>query len=377
MIAPGSTLGILGGGQLGRMIGLAARRLGYRLAVLDPDPECAASSMADHVVSGGFDDIDAALRLASLADVVTLEIEKIDNAVLQAVSEKVPLRPGAHVLEVIRDRGRQRAWLESVSAPVGPWKLATNAMAIEQAASRFGGKCFVKRCVGGYDGRGQVEIEAPSEAAQAFHDLGQAPVVVEKALQLDFELSVLVARNPSGQVVTYAPARNHHEQRILVWSGWPAPLEPELVQSAQHLARRVADAIELEGVMVAEMFVTRDAELLINELAPRVHNSYHSSERVADTDQFEQAVRAACDLPLGSAAAYGHAAIVNLLGDVWLAQDPPAWSEALAVETASIHLYGKPGPRPGRKMGHISATGESLKVAVERAQRAFAVLSRR
>ncbi len=317
MIAPGSTLGILGGGQLGRMIGLAARRLGYRLAVLDPDPECAASSMADHVVSGGFDDIDAALRLASLADVVTLEIEKIDNAVLQAVSEKVPLRPGAHVLEVIRDRGRQRAWLESVSAPVGPWKLATNAMAIEQAASRFGGKCFVKRCVGGYDGRGQVEIEAPSEAAQAFHDLGQAPVVVEKALQLDFELSVLGARNPSGQVVTYAPARNHHEQRILVWSGWPAPLEPELVQSAQHLARRVADAIELEGVMVAEMFVTRDAELLINELAPRVHNSYHSSERVADTDQFEQAVRAACDLPIGSAAANGHAAIDYLMGDEW------------------------------------------------------------
>lgn len=376
MILPGSTLGILGGGQLGRMIALAARRFGYRVAVLDPDTRCAAAPVADHVIAGAFDDVEAAVRIAERADVITLEIEKIDPAVLAAVAERATLRPAAGVLEMIRDRAQQRAWLADSGAPLGPWRSARTLDELTDALRELRGPCFVKRCTGGYDGRGQVEVDAPTpeEAERAFEALGRAPVVVEKALTLDYELSVLVVRNPRGDVVSYPPARNHHVDRILAWSAWPGAIESSVAAEAQCVAEGLAQAMKLEGVLVVEMFRTQAGELVVNELAPRVHNSYHASERNADTDQFEQAIRSVCDLPLGSNKARGCAAIVNLLGDLWLTGDPPAWERALAIPTVALHLYGKRGATRGRKMGHLSAVGETLDIAVERAKEALGAL---
>lgn len=374
MIPPGSTLGILGGGQLGRMIALAARPLGYRVVVMDPSEHCAAKPVVEEVVVGDFDDADAAARLAERADVVTIEIEKIGVDALDAVHSRVPLRPGREILAMIRDRGRQKRWLEDAGAPLGPWRQANSEVELRQGLADLPGSCFVKSCTGGYDGRGQVETDSPDEAPSAWEQLGGLSVVVEQGLDLDYELSVLVARRPSGEVVTYAPALNHHENRILAWSAWPGGVDAEVATRAQAIAGELAAKMNLEGVLAVEMFVTRGGELLVNELAPRVHNSYHASERNAACDQFEQAVRAACDLPLGSPEPRGHAAIVNLLGDLWLEQGGVAWDAALAVPSSTLHLYGKSGPRPGRKMGHLSATGATVEEAVRRAQEAFSKL---
>ncbi len=374
MIAPGSTLGILGGGQLGRMIALAARPFGYRVVVMDPSADCAAKPVVEEVVVGEFDDAEAAARLAELADVVTIEIEKIGVDALEAVRSRVPLRPGVEVLAMIRDRGRQKRWLEDAGAPLGPWRPADDDAELRRALDALPGKCFVKSCTGGYDGRGQVETESPDEAARAWEQLGSSPVVVEQGLDLSYELSVMVARRPGGEVVTYAPALNHHENRILAWSAWPGAIDDAVGARAQAVARDLAAKMSLEGVLAVEMFVTKSRELLVNELAPRVHNSYHASERNAACSQFEQAVRAVCGLPLGAPEPRGHAAIVNLLGDLWLKEGGVRWDAALSVPTTALHLYGKSGPRPGRKMGHLSATGDSVAEAVQRAQEAFAKL---
>lgn len=374
MIAPGGTLGILGGGQLGRMIALAARPLGFRVVVMDPNPDCAAKPVVDEVIVGAFDDVAAAIRLAERVDVVTIEIEKIAVPVLDAVSERVPLRPHPSGLAMIRDRGTQKRWLADQGLPLGPWQLAESPDDLKAALEAMPGHCFIKSCTGGYDGRGQVEATGPAEADQAWRTLGATPVVVEQAIELAYECSVMVARRPSGEMRAYAPARNHHENRILAWSAWPG--EVNVADQAQAHAEKIAGAMELEGVLAVEMFVTNDGRVLVNELAPRVHNSYHASERNAATSQFEQAVRAVCDLPLGSTQAQGHAAIVNLLGDVWLQRGGPAWEQALSVESVALHDYGKGDARPGRKMGHLSAVGATQSEAVARAQAAFIALNR-
>ncbi len=368
-IQPGATIGILGGGQLGRMTAMAARSLGYHVQVLDPDPSCAARFVVDKLVTAPFDDDIAAAFLARECAVVTLEIEKIAAASMEAAAKRAPVRPGVEVLHVIQDRARQKRWLVEHGFPVGPWVSAESESELLEGIAGLGPDCFVKSCSGGYDGRGQVHVQR-GEAAEAWAELGEEPVVVEKALPLAAELSVLVARRPSGDIAVYPPALNHHEHRILAWSVIPAPLPRHVLDRAREIARGVADAMKVEGLLVIELFLLPDDTLLVNELAPRPHNSFHSTEIACSTSQFEQHVRAVCDLPLGVCEIVRPAAIVNLLGDLWLGAHPPDFARALALPDVRLHLYGKRVPRAGRKMGHLSAAGATPEEAVARVQEA-------
>ncbi|MBU8894916.1 5-(carboxyamino)imidazole ribonucleotide synthase [Corallococcus sp. H22C18031201] len=373
-VLPGGTLGILGAGQLGRMMALAARTLGYQVQALDPDSTAPARSVVDRCLTSAFSDIDAASDLARACDVVTLEIEKIPLATLNAVARQTPMRPGAGVLEVIQHRGRQKSWLARGGFPLGPWREAHSAAELAQAIEALGGRCFVKSSEGGYDGRGQYEVSRADEAATAWRELGERSVVVEAALDLESELSVLVARGPDGQAVVYPPAFNHHEQRILAWSLLPGQLPPAITAQATEVARAITDALQVEGLLVVEMFLLRDGRLLVNELAPRPHNSFHSTEVACLTSQFEQAVRAVCNLPLGSVEVVRPAAIVNLLGDLWLREGGPRFAQALAMPGVRLHLYGKRDARKGRKMGHLSAVGSTPEEALARVKAAATAL---
>src|SRR5690242_9570213 len=248
VIPPGSTIGILGGGQLGRMTAMAARTLGYHVHVLDPDAQCAASAVADRVVAAKFDDADAAADLASHCDVVTLEIEQIGVAALEAASRHAPLRPGASILGVVQDRGRQKRWLSDRGFPLGDYRDVASASDID-AAARDLGPLIVKACHGGYDGRSQMRVDSASQSSDAWTGLGSRPAVAERLLDLETELSVMVARRPSGQIVVYPPALNVHERQILAWSVLPAPLPARITAHAEEIARAIAEAFQLEGIL--------------------------------------------------------------------------------------------------------------------------------
>lgn len=374
-ILPGATIGILGGGQLGRMVAMAARSLGYRIQVMDPDPSCPARFVVDACFEGGWDDALAAADLARGCDVVTLEIEQVSIASLEAAAKHAPVRPSAELLHVIQNRIRQKQWLRERGFPLGPWHPARSEQDLADAVRVLGGRCFVKSAHGGYDGRSQVKIGFSDETtvADAWRLLGQQPCVVEQALDLNREISVMVARSPHGETKSFPSATNHHERQILAWSVIPSLISSDVETRAQKLACSIGDSFTLEGLLAVEMFLTEDGELLVNELAPRPHNSYHASERACITSQFEQCVRAVCDLPLGDVAVVQPAAIANLLGDLWL-DHPPYFDRALAVPGVRVHLYEKHQPRKGRKMGHLSAVGATPQEAVERVLEAQALL---
>jgi 5-(carboxyamino)imidazole ribonucleotide synthase len=355
------------------MTALAARSAGYRIHALDPDPDCAIRPLVDDFIVAGWDDTGAASLLARSSKVVTFEIEKVAVASLEAASQHAPVRPGPAVLHLIRNRLRQKQWLDRSGFPVGPYRQVTSSQAL-QDAFRDLGPCFVKVAEGGYDGRGQFRLDSPGHADAAWTYLGGLESVAEKALDLESEISVLVARRPSGETCVYSPALNHHENQILVWSVIPASLPPQLELQAKQIATEIASALHLEGILVVEMFLTRQGQLLVNELAPRPHNSYHASERACVTGQFEQLVRAVCDLPLGSPEIVRPAAIVNLLGEVFSGPAPIDLTAALHLPETRLHLYDK-APRPGRKVGHISATGSTPQQALQAALQAKSALN--
>jgi 5-(carboxyamino)imidazole ribonucleotide synthase len=373
-ILPGATIGILGGGQLGRMTAMAARSMGYDIHVLDPDPQCASRALATRTITAPFHDVAAAAELARGCAVVTLEIEQIARPALEAVAAITPLRPGTEAVYVIQDRVRQKRWLAEQAFPVGPFHEADSAEAIASAVHRFG-PSIAKACHGGYDGRGQVRLADAAGAEEAWRALGARPCLVEQRLEIAVELSVLVARRPSGETVVYPPSRNHHTNGILTWSVIPAELPEALVAAAESLAPAIAERLGLVGLLAVELFFTTDGRLLVNELAPRPHNTYHHSERACATSQFEQLVRAVCDLPLGAPQVIAPGAIVNLLGDVWRHDAAPDVPFALGVSGSRVHLYGKGEPRPGRKMGHLSAVGASAQEALGRALASYRRLS--
>jgi 5-(carboxyamino)imidazole ribonucleotide synthase len=366
-ILPGATIGILGGGQLGRMTAMAARSLGYRVQVMDPDPSCPARFVVDACFEGSWDDAKAAADLARGCDVVTLEIEQLSLESLRAAQRYAPVRPGEAVLAIIQDRIAQKEWLAARQFPVGPFRSIRSLDNMRAALDAFGHDCFVKSARGGYDGRSQLRITPRSgESAElAWRALGQRPCIAEQAIALEREISVLVARTPSGAVKSFPSATNHHENQILAWSVIPSSIPATMEAEAQHIARSLAEQLGLEGILAVEMFVAPDGKLLINELAPRPHNSYHASERSCVVSQFEQHVRAVCDLPLGSTDVLRPAAIANLLGDVW-AEGEPHFDRALEVDSVRLHLYEKHTARPGRKMGHLSAIGDTPEEAVTR-----------
>lgn len=384
-ILPGATIGIFGGGQLGRLTAMAARGMGYRVRVLDPDPACPARFVVDECIEAGWDDPHEAANLARGSDVVTLEIEQVALSSLDTAARYAPVRPGSAVLGTIQDRIVQKNWLRDQGFPLGEFRAVRSHDELRAAIAAIGPRCFCKSATGGYDGRGQGKVGFGSEAAVseaeilgAWDALGKGPGVVEAAVDLDREISVLVARSPSGETRVYPAALNHHENQILAWSVIPAPLTDALAAQAADLATSIADAIALEGILAVEMFVTKTGTLLVNELAPRPHNSYHASERACVTSQFEQLVRAVCDLPLGDTSVVQPAAIANLLGDLWLDGQGharvPHFDAALAVPGVRLHLYEKLRPRAGRKMGHLSAVGATPNEAVEMVLRASTLL---
>jgi 5-(carboxyamino)imidazole ribonucleotide synthase len=423
VLLPGATIGIFGGGQLGRLTAMAARSMGYRIHVLDPDPGCPARFVVDQCVEADWTDAREAARLARSCDVVTLEIEQISLESMNAAASYAPVRPSERVLEVIQNRIVQKDWLARNGFPVGPWRAVHTLDELRAAVLELGGKCFCKSATGGYDGRGQGKVgfnpattpeAVETEIRGAWDALGKGPGVVEQAVDLDREISILVARSPSGQVEVYPAAWNHHENQILAWSVIPAPLPGALAAEAHDLASAIADTFLLEGILAVELFVTKDGRLLVNELAPRPHNSYHASERACVTSQFEQLVRAVSNLPLGLTTVVQPCAIANLLGDLWLTAPPeavispgpaspsstavistdakrsgetpasalsapatlvtqsstklvprvPHFDRALAVPGVRLHLYEKLRPRPGRKMGHLSAVAPTPEEAV-------------
>jgi 5-(carboxyamino)imidazole ribonucleotide synthase len=315
--------------------------------------------------------------------VVTLEIEQISPQSMEAAASFVPVRPGGAMLAVIQDRIEQKDWLRRNRFPVGEYRAVRSLDELREAVAALGGKCFCKSATGGYDGRGQGKVgftpgaDVEAEVRGAWEALGEEAGVAEKAVDLKREISVLVARAPNGEVKVYPAAWNHHEEQILAWSVIPAPLALVLETEARAIAEAIADTFQLEGILAVEMFCTNDGRLLVNELAPRPHNSYHASERACVTGQFEQLVRAVCDLPLGNVDVVQPAAIANLLGDLWLKDGQPVeprFDAALAVPGVRLHLYEKHRPRRGRKMGHLSAVGATADEAVELVLRAKSAL---
>ena len=373
-ILPGATIGFLGGGQLGRMTAMAARSMGYDVHVLDPDAACATRAVASRTITAPFTDVAAAVDLAQQCDVITLEIEQIHPDVLDAAAEHAPVRPGRAPVYIIQERIRQKQWLSAQGFPVGRFTPAASADALAHAVREFGAS-IAKSTHGGYDGRGQVRLSSEDQATAAWQALGARECLVEQRVDIDYEISVLVARRPSGDAAVYPPSRNHHTNGILTWAVTPAVIADAMTAHAQALALAIAERINIVGLLAVECFVTKSGELLVNELAPRPHNTYHHSERGCATSQFEQLVRAVCDLPLGSTNVFAPSAIVNLLGEVWLHDAPPHITQALETAGTRLHLYGKAGARGGRKMGHLSAVGASAQEALSRVLASYRTLS--
>jgi len=372
-VLPGSTIGILGGGQLGRMMAIAAKRMGYRVAVLDPTPDCPAAQVADDHVAAAYDDHVAAVLLAQQSDVVTIEFENIPAATLEAIEPMVPVRPASRVVRVAQHRLREKSFLAGHGFPVPAFCPVTSLEALQAASREIGCPAVLKTATGGYDGKGQQRIESPQDAVGAWKAVGEREAILEEFVPLEKELSVIVVRGPGGHTVCYPPSENTHSRHILDTAVMPAMVPPDLARHAQKLAAGIATALDVVGLLAVEMFLARDGGLLVNELAPRPHNSGHQTFDAAVTSQFEQAIRAVCGLPLGSTALHRPAAIANLLGDLWECGEPD-WAAVLALPDVKLHLYGKAEARPGRKMGHLCATADTPQEALQRVLTARSLL---
>jgi 5-(carboxyamino)imidazole ribonucleotide synthase len=352
VILPNATIGILGGGQLARMLALAAKPMGYRVVVLDPDPHCPASSVVEEVVVGGFDDAAAFQKLASLCDVVTLEFENVPSQHLHALEQRVPLRPSSQILSISRDRILEKKFLNSAGAKTAPyWEILQIA---DLVAARF--PAILKTATLGYDGKGQVRVANLGEAEAAFLKFGSVTCVLEGLVDFSLEVSVLVARS-SVETRCFPVLENQHKNGILDCTLVPARVSAEVAQAAKDVALQIANALELHGLLCIEMFVA-DGQILVNEIAPRPHNSGHVLTETCQTSQFEQAIRAVCNLPLGGVTLHSSGAMANLLGDMWQA-GTPNWAAALE-QGAKLHLYQKQEARTGRKMGHLVMLDDSV-----------------
>jgi 5-(carboxyamino)imidazole ribonucleotide synthase len=375
---PPATIGVLGGGQLGRMLGFAARAMGYRIIVLDPDPECPAAAIADGVVVGTYEDVAAARELAAASDVVTYELEHVAADVVAAVAETTPVRPGIEPLRVTQDRLAERAFVESAGIAVAPWRAVASLEASRLAAAELGTPLRLKAPMGGYDGRSQVRIASDADVNDAFDRLGRpagGALLVERELDFEAELSVIVARARDRRTAAFPPARNVHDEGILTESVAPADLPEQALRAAEEIGCRLAERMDLVGTLTAELFLLRDGSLVVNELAPRVHNSGHWTIEGAATSQFEQHIRAITGMPLGPTDAHGPTAIVNLLG-TGEPRDARLFGldEALAIPGTHLHLYDKRRVFERRKMGHVTALGTTTQEALERARAARALL---
>jgi 5-(carboxyamino)imidazole ribonucleotide synthase len=348
-IAPGATIGILGGGQLGRMTAMAAASLGYRCNIFAPEADSPAADVSAAFTCAAWDDQDALDRFATAVDVVTLEFENVPVSAVERLARHRPVRPGASVLSVTQDRVAEKSFVNEVGIPTAPWRAVVAPDDLAAAREALGGSVILKTCRLGYDGKGQIRVEAGDDPGRAWAALHTSSAIAEAVVDFSMELSVVTARGADGEQASYVAVENRHEHHILRTTIAPAPLSPELATEAKGIAERLARSLDAVGLVAVEMFLTRDGRLLVNELAPRPHNSGHWTIEGCPVSQFEQLVRAVCGLPLGDPTPVAAAEMTNLLGD-----EAEGWPAILAEPGARLHLYGKREARAGRKMGHVT-----------------------
>lgn len=353
-ILPGATIGVLGGGQLGRMFAMAARRLGYRVHTLAPEHDTPTGQIADVEMFAPYDDLDKVRQFARGVDVVTFEFENVPAATAAAAAEHARVRPSGRALEIAQHRVREKAFLAQHGLPVVPFAVVRTADDLDTAVRHVGQPSVLKTAALGYDGKGQARIDAGVDPRAAWRTLGEREAVLERFVDLDREISLIGARGVDGSWSHFGPIENVHHNHILDVSTAPSDVPASIASQAIDATKAVMDALEYIGILCIEFFMTRDGQLLINELAPRPHNSGHLTFDACRTSQFEQQLRAICGLPLGSPELLQPAAMANLLGDLWSA-GTPNWAGALSVPSVKLHLYGKSHARPGRKMGHLTA----------------------
>ncbi|HEX7184360.1 MAG TPA: 5-(carboxyamino)imidazole ribonucleotide synthase [Thermoanaerobaculia bacterium] len=373
VILPGATVGVLGSGQLGRMFAIAARRMGYRVHTLSPDYDTPTGQVADREVQASYDDLDAVRGFARAVDVVTFEFENVSSAAAEAAAEHAPVRPAGAVLHTTQNRLREKGFLCGAGFPVPPFAPVRSAGELREALALLGAPAVLKTAGWGYDGKGQARISSPEEADAAWESLRTDEAILEVFVDFEREVSVVAARGLDGSFAHFGVIANDHRHHILDVSVTPAPVPPEVAREAVEIARGILEGLDVVGVLCVEMFLTRDGRLLVNELAPRPHNSGHLTFDACATSQFEQQLRAICGLPLGSTELLRPAAMANLLGDLWRDGEPD-WAAACRFPEVKLHLYGKATARPGRKMGHLTAladTPEEARLKVLAARKAL------
>ena len=374
MITPGSTIGILGGGQLGRMLILAGRSLGYRFHVFEPSGPCAAGMVADLEVNATYEDEAALKQFAEGVDIITLEFENIPAEVIEMLAAIKPVMPGREALHICQHRQREKDFLKANGLPCVPFEYADSAASLKTAVEAIGFPCVIKTAAFGYDGKGQIKLNAPEEAADCdylWNFLDNPPrVVVEKWIHHIGEFSVICARKADGTKSTFPMAENIHVHHILHASIVPARVTEATQAAGAELACRIADLLDVVGLIAVELFLEEDGRLIINEMAPRPHNSGHYTMDGCITSQFEQHIRAVTDLPFGSTELHQPTVMINLLGDAW-AEGQPDWAGLLSDPRVKLHLYDKGEARPGRKMGHFTVLGDAIDATLEAAEMHF------
>jgi 5-(carboxyamino)imidazole ribonucleotide synthase len=357
-ILPGSVIGVLGSGQLGRMFAIAARRMGYRVHTFSPESDTPTGQVADVEIGASYDDLDAVRRFARAVSVVTFEFENVPAATAQAAAECAPVRPSGSVLHTTQNRLREKSFLASSSFPVTPFRSVNSIDDLKAGLAQLGYPAVLKTAGFGYDGKGQTKISSLSQAAETLAAAGGREMILESFVDFAAELSVVAARGIDGAFAHWGVIENVHHNHILDLSIAPAKISPRIQAEATEIARAILEQLDVTGVLCVEFFMTTKGDLLINELAPRPHNSGHLTFDACVTSQFEQQLRAVCGLPLGSTELLRPASMANLLGDLWQ-NGEPNWLAAAAFPEVKLHLYGKLAPKPGRKMGHLTAMAET------------------
>ena len=372
-ILPNSTIGVFGSGQLGRMFAVEARKMGYRVHTFSPESDTPTGQVADIETQAAYDDLYEVRLFAQSVDVVTFEFENVPSATVEAASEFVDVHPKGEILHITQNRLREKTFLSSNGFPVTPYRHIKTLDNLKNALSELGVPCVLKTAGFGYDGKGQSKIKSVEDIEPAFEAISGHEAVLESFVDFEKEVSVVCVRGQNGDFAHYGVIENEHSNHILDVSFAPAVVSAKVFNQAIDIARNVAETLDYVGTFCVEFFVGRNDELLVNELAPRPHNSGHLTFDACVTSQFEQQLRAVCGLPLGSTEFYRPAAMANLLGDVWQ-NGEPNWSSALSDGNVKLHLYGKTDPRVGRKMGHITAIADSAESAAEKVKVARADL---
>lgn len=366
---PGCVIGVIGGGQLGRMLALAARRMGVRTAVWTGGLEAPAVEVADEVIDAPFDDPDALQRFVATATVATVEFENIPHATLQRVADAIPLHPSPHAISICQNREREKNFLLEIKIPCAWFRVVSSAEELAAALAEHNGPSVLKTADFGYDGHGQVKLEGGEDPAEVWNHFGAPRGVLEAWVPFEREISVMVARDADGRCTCYDPAENRHRSHILDMSIVPARIDSDLTSRAQAAACRIAEALGYRGIMGVEFFVSADGSLIVNEMAPRPHNSGHHTLDACETSQFEQQLRMVLGLPAGSTRLHTPVVMLNLLGDMWPQETtPPDWSPLFADGRSHLHLYGKNRAKGRRKMGHANILGDSVGDALTRAE---------